>query len=164
MGLMAEDSPRLRSAALVTIDSVSDSSSIDVCATMMVTVTYQAMYQRASTGHPTPPSRYPHSALSRRELIPSAGASAANVASMFTDCEALLLDAAKKAASCRFLAEGDKTAQSFIPSDCRGDQDGSKTMATTSWGHRTPRGIDPASEVPTIGVDMVLRKPLKTWG
>ena len=53
------------------------------------------------------------------ELIPSAGPSAANVASMFTDCEALLLDAAKKAASCQFLAEGDKTAQNFLPSDCR---------------------------------------------
>ena len=130
MGSMAEDSPRLRSTACRdTIDH--DSSTTDVCATMMG---HGYISGRRRVIRPAGTVLRPY----QDELIPSVGPSAANVASMFTDCEALLLDAPGKAASCQFLAEDDKTAQNFVPSDCRGARDGSKTMSTTSWGPRTP--------------------------
>ena len=54
------------------------------------------------------------------EHIPSAGPSAANVASMFTDCEALLLDEPWQASSWHFLAENDKTAQNVPRSGVEG--------------------------------------------
>ena len=129
MGSMAEDSPRLRSAACY--HRLSDSSTTDACATMM---SHGYISGRRRVIRPAGTVLRPY----QDELIPSAGPSAANVASMFTDCEALLLDAPWKAASCQFLAEGDKTAQNVLPSDCRGSRYGSKTMSTTSWGLRTP--------------------------